>query len=45
VQFHYIAVGDRMIRSYLLPIERSASPQPGELQRLSYILVHKSSDI
>jgi hypothetical protein len=45
VQFYYIAVGDCMIWSYLLSIERRASPQPSELQRLSYILVHKPSDI
>ncbi len=45
VQFYYIAVSDRMIWSYLLSIECPASPQPSELQRPSYILVHKPSHI
>ena len=45
VQFYYIAVGDGMIWSYLLSIECPASPQPSELQRPCYILVHKPSHI
>ena len=45
VQFYYIAVGDGMIWSYLLSVECPASPQPSELQRPSYILVHKPSHI
>src|SRR6516164_8678585 len=34
-----------MIWSYLLSIERPASPQPSELERPGYILVHKPCDI
>ena len=45
MQFYYIAVGDGMIWSYLLSIERPASPQPSELQRPCYILMHKPSHI
>jgi hypothetical protein len=45
VQFYYVAVGDGMIWSYLLSVECTASPQPSELQRSSYILVHKPCDI
>jgi hypothetical protein len=45
VQFYYVAVGDGMIWSYLLSIECTAPPQPSELQRPSYILVHKPSHI
>lgn len=45
VQFHYIAVGDGMLWSYLLSIECTASPEARELQRPSYILVNKLGDI
>jgi hypothetical protein len=45
VEFYYIAVSHGMIWSYLLSIEGRASPQPRELQRPSYILMHKPSDI
>ena len=45
MQFYYVAVGDRMIWSYLLSSECRASPQPGEFERPSDILVHKPSDI
>jgi hypothetical protein len=45
VQFYYVAVGDGMIWSYLLSIERPASPQPSELKRPGYILVHEPGDI
>ena len=45
MQFHYVAVGDGMIWSYLLTIERPTSPQPGELERPGNIFVHKPSDI
>src|SRR5215475_7407869 len=45
VQFYYVAVGDSMIWSNLLPIERAASPQPCEFERPGYILVHEPGDI
>ena len=45
MQFHYIAIGDGMIRPYLLSIECPTAPQPSELQRPSYVLMHKPGDI
>src|SRR5215469_2420822 len=45
VQFYHVAIDNGMIWSYLLSIECPASPEPSKLQRASYILVHKPSDI
>src|SRR5690349_8264516 len=45
VQFYDVAVGDSMIRPYLLSVECAAPPQTCEFEGPGDIMVHKSRDI
>jgi hypothetical protein len=45
MQFDDIAVGNEMIRPYLLPVECGAAPQPRELEPAGNIVIHEPRDI
>ena len=45
VQFHNIAIGNKMVRTDLLTVEYFGTPYTCELQALGYVFVHHTSNI